>query len=112
APIPLQDASADHAQGGFEPSGAIDMDPKTGWAIGPQEGRSHVAVFRTTQPVAVPAGTVLTMVVAQNHGTQHTLGRFRFSVTADPGTVRASLTPDSIVDALQTAEGNRTPEQR
>src|SRR5205823_1178251 len=43
--VPLRDATADFSQPQFPVAAAIDDDPKTGWAVAPQFGRRHVAVF-------------------------------------------------------------------
>jgi mono/diheme cytochrome c family protein len=75
APVSVTRASADFEQDGFAVASAIDGDlaPARGWAISPRLGESHVAVFELAEPVSGPFEIVLT----QNYGSYHVLGRFR-----------------------------------
>ena len=78
--VALQSAEADFSQGGYDVQTAIDGSPDKGWAVVPQTGQSHTAVFQLRDPVAGPG--VFTIRMAQNYPDgQHTLGRFRISVT-------------------------------
>jgi len=75
-------AEADLAQNGFPASHAIDGNPKTGWAIhgdGPLNA-NHTAVFTLERPAGYAQGTRWTFRLDQQHGLQHTLGRFRLSL--------------------------------
>ena len=78
-PVKLADARADFSQAKFDVSGAIDDNPKTGWAIGPQFHKPHWATFRATEPVAYEDGAVLTFRVVQELGNARTIGRLRLS---------------------------------
>jgi hypothetical protein len=109
--IELGEASADYSQNGFPPAKAFDADPAEGWAVGGQEGRAHVLVARAKESIAAPAGSTLTIVIPQKHGSNHTLGRFRLSITAS-SRAAASLTADAVADALTTSEASRTSEQK
>src|SRR5262249_26354146 len=80
-PVPLQNAAADFAQQGFPVAAVIDGNPKSGWAVAPQFGRAHEAVFETKQNINIQGGTTLTLTLDQNFGSKHTLGRFRLSAT-------------------------------
>jgi hypothetical protein len=82
--VPLRNPRADFAQeshGGWPVAAAIDGDPQTGWSIDPEEGQPHEAVFETGQPLGFPEGTALTVELDQGER-EHSLGRFRLSVTA------------------------------
>lgn len=82
-PVPLCNPMADFSQdshGGWPVVAAIDNDPKTGWSVDPQEGVRHMALFETKTPLALPRGTALTFTL-QFGERQHTLGKFRLSVT-------------------------------
>ncbi|MGO9918205.1 MAG: DUF1553 domain-containing protein, partial [Isosphaeraceae bacterium] len=88
---------------------AIDGKDETAWGIdaGPaRRNAARKAVFTALKPVSFPGGTILTIHLAANHGgwnsddnQNHTLGRFRLSITtaadaaADPlpGDVRQLL---------------------
>jgi Protein of unknown function (DUF1553)/Protein of unknown function (DUF1549)/Planctomycete cytochrome C len=77
--VKLTDARADFSQANFDVSGAIDDDPKSGWAIAPQFHRPHWATFRAVQPIAFEDGAMLTFRLAQEFGSARTMGRFRLS---------------------------------
>ncbi len=80
--LKLKWAVADFSQPEYDVQGAIDDDPKTGWAI--DDGTGHLnrdrwATFGITGKSGFPGGTRLTITIDQSFGGQHTLGRFRFS---------------------------------
>ncbi len=115
ANIPLQNATADFSQGKdmkeWPVAAAIDGDVKTGWAIASQFGKNHVAVFETSSDAGFPGGTRLTITLDQQYGSQHTLGRFRISVTDMPRPVRIGGFPDNIASILATLKEKRTKKQ-
>jgi len=81
--IRLQNPAADFSQdsyGGWPVSAALDGNPKTGWSVDPEEGRRHVAVFETQKPIGSDGSTTLVVELDQGDR-QHSLGRFRLSVT-------------------------------
>jgi hypothetical protein len=81
-PVKLVGAEADFAQTGFLAGHAIDGNPATGWAIqGPEPWNvPRSAIFRLDKPAGFPEGTRWAIRLDQQHGTQHTLGRFRLSL--------------------------------
>ncbi len=63
----------------------IDENPKTGWAVDPQFGKDHAAVFEITNPETVRgANKRLTVKLHFNLNTQHSIGRLRLSVSTKP----------------------------
>jgi hypothetical protein len=85
ATVPLHSATADYSQKNWDVSGAIDGDPKTGWAIGREFGKPHHAVFRTLEPIGREDGTTLVFKLDQRFGRTRTIGRLRISaITGDP----------------------------
>jgi hypothetical protein len=112
----LENATADFAQGTdmkeFPASAAIDGQPNTGWAVAPEFGKRHVAVFELKQPLGFEGGTELTFTLDQQHGSQHTIGRFRLSATTAAKPVTADGLPDHVVAILKTSSGERSDEQR
>lgn len=67
-------AEADFEQEGWTAAMALDGDPSTGWAIAPQQGRSHELRVHV-EPSGFAART--RVQVDQNYGGGHVLGRFR-----------------------------------
>jgi mono/diheme cytochrome c family protein len=106
--VALTGAKADFAQAKFPPDGAIDADPKTAWAINPQFGKPHWAVFGTAAPVGFDGGTVFTFTLVQEFGGGRTIGRLRLSaVTGGAG----AAVPAAVADALAVPAEKRTAAQ-
>jgi hypothetical protein len=110
-PVALHRAQATFSQDGFAVGNAIDNNPETGWAVVPQTGKPHTALFETKSPLGFPEGTVLTVTMLQRYpGGDHTLGKFRLSVTtAKVPTLTGA--PEAIVTALHVEPPKRKPEQ-
>ncbi|HEY3394144.1 MAG TPA: DUF1549 domain-containing protein, partial [Lacipirellulaceae bacterium] len=89
--IKLQNAQATTSQGGYDVTTAVDgnttAETDNGWAIAPQMGRDHAATFELASPLEGVKGRMLEFTLHQNFvDGQHSLGRFRISVTdAAPG---------------------------
>lgn len=85
--IKFQHASADHQQGEYEVAKAIDgsLAQKSGWAVGGELGKPHVAVFELSAPMG--PGTV-TLKLDHAFGDRQVLGRFRLSWTEDRAPLR------------------------
>jgi uncharacterized protein DUF1553/uncharacterized protein DUF1549 len=83
APVPLGAARADHAQESYAPAGALDDDPRSGWAVAGGEGGAHALVVELAEPRALAQPARLTLTLEQRYGSRHLLGRARLSVRAD-----------------------------
>jgi hypothetical protein len=108
--VKLVGARADFAQKNFPPAGAIDADAKTAWAINPQFGKPHWAVFDTAGPVGFDGGTEFTFTLVQNYGGGRTIGRLRLSAVTG-GTGGASV-PAAVAAALGVPAAKRTAAQQ
>jgi mono/diheme cytochrome c family protein len=116
-PVPLQNATADFSQPDFPVTAAIDgiLTNKIGWAVQDLPGRrnlSRQAVFETKDAVGFDDGTVLKFSLNQTYGTEHTLGRFRLSVTTSPRPLRADPLSLHAREILAVARAQRTPAQQ
>jgi hypothetical protein len=114
-PVTLINPTADFAQGRFPIADAIDSNPATGWAVSPQEGRTHVAVFQTATPVGFEGGTTLTFVLEhQSKFPRFLLGRFRIAVTtSDPQLLnRSAELPREVAAILNLPDDQRTGDQK
>ena len=108
----LQEASADFEQASFPPAAAIDGNPTTGWAIAPEVGKAHVAVFEV-QGAPQATSAIVSFQIVQRHGQSHTLGHFRISATSSPPPVRANQgLPKKIMEILALDAASRSPEQQ
>ena len=102
------------------PDFAIDGKDETAWGIdtGPgRRNRPRKAVFTAEKPISFPAGTILTVYLSQNHGGWNSddnqncnLGRFRLSLTSDPG-ASADPLPREVRAALSVPVDQRSPTQ-
>lgn len=111
APIALSRAKADFEQQDYAIKGTIDGETANGkgWAILPQAGTAHSAIFETRSPVGSTAGTWLIISLEQQFGGQHTIGKFRLAVTTDPGPIEAAAFPRDVAGILKTPADKRTP---
>jgi len=81
-PVKLTRAVADFSQDTFPVGNAIDGNLATGWAIhGPGAWNvQRTATFFLEKPLDLSGGARWTIRLEQQHGMQHTLGRFRVSL--------------------------------
>ncbi len=105
-------------QKGLPVAAALDDDPHSAWAIDPQFGKDHAAVFEFDKPVELDGEATLTITLTFACNTGHTIGRPRLSITTEPGTVPidGEALPQAqlarLEDALKTTPADRTPDQR
>ncbi len=110
--LPLASATADFSQKGFAASLAVASEPKSkrGWAISPEMGKSHWAIFTSKEPTKTTAAeTFLKIELDQHYGGQHTIGRFK--LLARTGTLPGLGVPKEIRDILAIAAPQRTKAQ-
>lgn len=110
--VEFASASSDFAQDQFPASAAIDGNTKSGWAVAPQFGKRHVAVFETKGDLDLSDDTALTIVLDQQHGTQHTIGKFRLSATTMARPVKIEGLSRDISTILALAAEQRTAADR
>jgi len=109
APVKLVRASADHSQESFAVAGLVDVEPKP-WAILPDVGRDHAAIFKPAEPFADSDQTELTIRLEfHSQFAQHEVGRFRISATSDPNP--AVVLPAEIQHLVQIDPTKRSQKQ-
>ncbi len=113
-PVKLTKPQATFAQDTFPIANAIDNNPATGWAIAPQLGKSHVAVFEVKNKLGFADGTTLTFTMNQQFaGKEHNIGKFRLAVTtAKAPILLQSTTPENISRLLDVAPEERSADQK
>jgi hypothetical protein len=112
-PVPLQNPAATFSQQGYAVAGAIDNNPATGWAVSPQFGRRHVAVFEAKRPINFPNGTALTFTLEQHFaGKDHNIGKFRLSVTTSKAPLSLEGPPEPVAKILAVEPDKRTQQQK
>ena len=75
--IAFSGATASFSQAKYDVAGAIDGNAKTAWAVNPQFGRPHEAVFLLKNELLVKEVSLLEFQLVQHHGGGRTIGRLR-----------------------------------
>lgn len=102
-------ARADWEQQYYRAEHAVDRNPKTGWAIGPQFGKRHFLIAELKEPLANKDGKI-SFRFEQYHGNNHVIGRTRLSVTTEKDP--EALWPIEPDIATILASKDRAVEQR
>jgi mono/diheme cytochrome c family protein len=83
-PVKLVGARATFEQAGLPVRAAIDNNPQTAWAVDPQFGKDHAAVFDTDGDVGFAGGSVLTFRMVFTTNVNHSIGRPRLALSTAP----------------------------
>ncbi len=122
-PVRFGRASADHYQRlegmstrNWFVQDVIDDLPNSGWAIQPQLGQRHVAVFETVpsekgSPLPAPQADFVVNLV-QDFKELHLIGRLRLSVTDAPRPIFSDPLPEGARAVVAIPAAQRTPEQQ
>jgi len=102
-------ATADWEQLYYKAEHAIDRNPRSGWAIGPQFGKRHFLIAELKEPLTTADGKV-SFRFENYHGNSHAIGRYRLSVTTEKDA--EALWPIEPEIAAILATTDRTEEQR
>lgn len=108
----LKQATADFSQKDYPVTAAIDGKRDTGWAIYPQVGKPHAAIFELEKPLAPDPSGVVIEIDFQSIFEQHQIGRFRLSATDSAEPHGADALPDNIRANLATAPADQTEKQK
>ena len=113
--VKLVDAKADFSQKNYSVASAIDGkngDNNNGWAVSPNAGKPHQAIFTFKDAVRSEFGAKLKLQLMQNYrGNKYSLGRFRVSVTTSPAPLDYGL-PKDVKAILAVAKTERSDEQK
>ena len=102
---------ADFSQANFDIAESIKAGNRDrGWALSPETGYRHEAIFEASEAVGFEGGTTLTFVLGQTfQGGKYNLGKFRLYATTSP--VIRFGTSKLVADALKVPTVKRTKEQ-
>ncbi len=110
--VALRAAYADFSQQDWPVANAIDGKDDTGWAVLPQVGKAHWAIFTGDELELEPGATLrVTLSFASVHG-QHLIGRFRLSASGDRQPAKEEAMSKEVREALAIEAAKRTAEQR
>ncbi|HEX5103313.1 MAG TPA: DUF1549 domain-containing protein, partial [Pirellulaceae bacterium] len=112
--IKLTNPRADFQQndGNLSIAAALDDDPKTGWAVDPQFGQKHVAVFDVDESTPIGSWVSLRLVFELDFAvnTKHTLGKLRLSRDyqglKEPLAKQGVSRTQSVAQALNAIDGS------
>jgi hypothetical protein len=110
----IRRASADYEQENFPLAAAIDSKAGSGWAIHPEVGKNHSAIFELIEPIKASeaARLKLTLLFDSQFG-QHQMGRVRIAVTDAEQAITGNAPPAKIAKLLSQARTLRsTAEQQ
>ena len=112
--LKLSNAKATHSQKDWPAENAIDGKGGTGkngtgWAIANEYGKPNSLDITLAEPLEIETGIYLHIVLDQEYGSQHTIGRFR--ITGRTGQNPTDGIPESIVELLGNNTGKRTPQE-
>jgi hypothetical protein len=112
-PLAIHPVSADFEQEGWPLRNIADGNDGTGWAVMPSFGKAHEAIVAFAAPFAdAPETATLTFRLrSRSPHPQHTLGRFRLSITNAPQHLLHPL-PDEVKAALAITPANRDAAQQ
>jgi mono/diheme cytochrome c family protein len=101
-PLKLTNPRATFQQKGLPVAAAIDNDKKSGWAVDPQFGQDHAAVFDLETPLQTGGEVLLTFTLEFKNNKKHAIGRARLSVTTRPRPVSldGSFAPEHVLRLL------------
>lgn len=109
----LINPKATFEQPGLPIRATIDADPKSGWAIDPQFGKDHAAVFEFGSDLRPDGGATLTITLDFQGNNFHNFGRFRISLTSSPRPIGLDATgiPPEEAAILGLPASSRSAEQ-
>jgi len=96
----------------------IDADATSGWAVDPEFGKDHAAVFEFEQPITFDGGAKLTFTLEFKNNVKHAIGRPRLSVSTQDlpaplsGEAMQQRTVDGVLEALAVPAEARTADQK
>ena len=109
--LELANAKADFSQNKFPVEASLKGEDTAGWAISPQQQKSHVAVFELKSPLDVPEGARLVFTLDHQYKETYLLGQFRLAATDAAGPLKPDFTPDAVASALAAKPEQRTAKQ-
>ncbi|HLK58065.1 MAG TPA: PSD1 and planctomycete cytochrome C domain-containing protein [Chthonomonadaceae bacterium] len=106
-PVKLLHPRATFEQAGLPVAATIDADPRSAWAVDPQFGKNHAAVYDLETPLGFEGGTLLTFTLKFANNNGHNIGRPRLSVATgvQPLAFDAPALPERVA-ALLSADPN------
>lgn len=105
---------ADFSQQNWQVEKSVNVDINDGWAVMPQFGKLHQALFQFSDGVRFSEGVELRIELEQKYAAlrPHNIGRFRISTTDNAGELTLQGTPADVVSALTVKSSERDAKQQ
>lgn len=101
------EADFEQNQSSLSIAAALDDQPGTGWAVDPQFGKDHAAVFHLAQPLELAGEATLQVRLEFRLNAKHNIGRFRVSVSEEAAASwQATVLPAAVAEALRKAKSS------
>ena len=113
-PVKLTAARATFEQNNLPVAAAIDDNMQSAWAVDPEFGKDHAAVFSVAEPFGFEAGTIVTITLRFNNNVNHSIGRPRLSISQKgdaPATTGGSW-DEAILALLMKPFDKLTPDEK
>lgn len=109
--VTLVRPKASFSQKNFDVAEALKAGNRDrGWALSPETGYRHEAIFEVAEPVGFEGGSTLTFTLGQAfQGGRYNLGRFRLYATTSKAPRFGTSAP--VAEAIRTPVAKRTPTQ-
>jgi mono/diheme cytochrome c family protein len=102
-------ADFEQNQSSLSIAGSLDENPTTGWAVDPQFGKDHAAVFTFAEPIEPAEAGSLTIKLDFRVNNKHNIGRLRFSMTSDAEpSLKGDVMPPKVSQLLASRTANGT----
>ncbi len=111
-PVAIAKAVADFEQNkaSLSIASSLDDNPKSGWAVDPQFGKDHAAVFTFAEAVDFEKGATITVKLQFEVNTKHNIGRPRLAVMADAEpTLKGDDLPAKVAEVLRRVAAGVPP---
>lgn len=90
---------------------SVDGDRVSGWAVDPEFGKDHAAVFDFSEAVGFPGGTELLFEFEFNNNVRHSIGRPRLSIACAPNPVGLGhvSVPQAVAELYESLRSGSEP---
>ena len=107
-PVKFKSVRSSFDQKGLPASASIDSDKKSSWAIDPQFGKDHQAVYELEKPLDLPHGAEWIITLDFNGNNQHNLGKLRVTFSSmDKPALAVLPVPEKTQVALEKLKTNQ-----
>ncbi|MBT5123700.1 MAG: DUF1553 domain-containing protein [Planctomycetaceae bacterium] len=105
---------ADFSQQNWQVEKSVNTNVDDGWAVSPQFGKSHQALFQFANGIQFAEGVELRIQLEQKYasGRAHNIGRFRISTSENDGELTLQGTPANVGSALAIQSSERNAKQQ